>query len=114
MNNCNREEWHKAMGHISPQTLKSMRDSGMVQGMKVIPSPLDFDCDVCIQGKQSVQPLHKESHTEYMEIRELIVTDVWGLAEITRCGRFCYYISFTDATSQFSIITFLKEKSDIL
>ena len=93
------EEWHKAMGHISPQTLKSMRDSGMVQGMKVIPSPLDFDCDACIQGKQSAQPLPKESHTEYTEIGELIVTDVWGPAQITGRGGFRYYISFTNAAS---------------
>ena len=108
------EEWHKAMGHISPQTFKSMRDSGTVQGMKVIPSPLDFDCDACIQGKQSAQPLPKESHTEYTEIGELIVTDVWGPAQITRYGGFRYYISFTNAASRFSIITFLKEKSDAL
>jgi GAG-pre-integrase domain len=108
------EEWHKAMGHISPQTLKSMRDSGTVQGMKVIPSPLDFDCSVCIQGKHAVHPLPKESTTQYTDIGELIVTDIWGLAQVTGHGRFQYYISFTDAATRFSAITFLKEKSDAL
>src|SRR5258708_675022 len=30
---CTWEDWHKAMGHISPQTLKLMWDSSMVEGM---------------------------------------------------------------------------------
>src|SRR5258705_5146975 len=102
------------MGHISPQTLKSMQDSGTVQGMKVIPSPLDFNCNACIQGKHTVHPLLKESTTQYTDIGELIVTNIWGLAQVTRHGRFQYYISFTDAATQFSAITFLKEKSDAL
>ena len=87
------------MGHISPQTLKSMQDSGTVQGMKVIPSPLDFDCNVCIQGKHTVHLLPKESTTQYTDIRELIVTDIWGPAQVTSHGGFRYYISFTDAAT---------------
>src|SRR6266850_1239966 len=70
------EEWHKAMGHITPNTLKSMHDSGTVIGMKVIPSLIDFDCDACIQGKHSVYPLPKELTTQYKEIGKLIITDV--------------------------------------
>ena len=111
---CTWEEWHKAMGHISPQTLKSMQDSGTIQGMKVIPSPLDFNCNACIQGKHTVHLLLKESTTQYMDIGELIVTNIWGPAQVTRHGRFWYYISFTDAATWFSAITFLKEKSDAL
>jgi len=41
-----------------------MWDSGMAEGMKVINSPLDFDCNACIQGKQTVQPFPKESTTQ--------------------------------------------------
>src|SRR5258708_16454029 len=96
---CTWEEWHKAMGHISPQTLKSMQDSGTIQGMKVIPSPLDFNCNACIQGKHTVHLLLKESTTQYMDIGELIVTNIWGPAQVTRHGRFWYYISFTDAAT---------------
>src|SRR5260370_17415548 len=102
------------MVHIATNTLKSMQDSGTVIGMKVIPSPIDFNCDVCIQGKHSVYPLPKESTTQYTEISELIVTDVWGPAQVIGRGGFRYYISFTDAATQFSIITFLKEKSNAL
>src|SRR5260370_2062360 len=93
------EEWHKAMGHITPQTLKSMHDSGTVEGMKIIPSLIDFNCDTCIQGKHSVHSLPKESTTEYKEIGKLIVTDVWGLAQINGRGRFQYFISFTDVAT---------------
>src|SRR6266478_5182269 len=93
------EEWHKAMGHITPQTLKSMHNSGTVEGMKIIPSLINFDCDTCIQGKHSVHSLPKESTTEYKEIGKLIVTNIWGPAQITRQGGFWYYISFTDAAT---------------
>ena len=60
----------------------------MVEGMKVINSLLDFDCDACIQGKQTVQPFPKESTTQYSEIGELIVSNLWGLAQITGWGGF--------------------------
>jgi len=60
-----------------------MQDSGMVEGMKIIDSLLDFDCDACIQGKQTIQPFLKESTTQYSEIGELVVTDLWGPAQIT-------------------------------
>src|SRR5260370_9764736 len=82
------EEWHKAMGHIMPNTLKLMYDSGTIIGMKIIiiPSLIDFDCNMCIQGKHSVHPLPKESTTQYTEIGELIITNVWGPAQITRWG----------------------------
>src|SRR5258708_31725830 len=93
------EDWHKAMGHISPWTLKLMRDSSMVEGMKVIESPLDFDCEACIQGKQTVQPLLKELTTEYSKIRELIVSNLWGPAQVTSWGGFHYYVSFTNAAT---------------
>ena len=56
------EEWHKAMRHIAPQTLESMHDSGTVQGMKVIPSPIDLDCNACIQGKAFSTAIPKRIH----------------------------------------------------
>src|SRR5260370_35232631 len=101
-----------AQGHGThhPQTLKSMHDPGTVEGMKIIPSLIDFDCDTCIQGKHSVHSLPKESTTEYKEIGKLIVTNIWGPAQINGRGGFWYFISFTDVATQFSVITFLKEK----
>ena len=93
------EDWHKALGHVAPQTLKQMWDSGLVEGMKVIESLFDFDCIACIQGKQAIQPFPKELTTKYLEIGELIVTDLWGLAQVTGQGGYCYFISFTDSTT---------------
>src|SRR5258708_28502492 len=102
------------MGHISPQTLKSMQDSGTVHGMNVITSQLNFDCNACMQCKHTDHPLPKESTTQYTDIGELIVTDIWGPAQVTGCSGFWYYITFTDAATRFSAITFLKEKSNAL
>ncbi len=92
-------EWHRAMGHMAPQSLKTMYDQGRVEGMKVIPSPLDFNCKACIQGKAMALPVPKESNTKYWEIGELVVMDLWGPAQVTGRGGYWYFISFTDVAT---------------
>ena len=106
------EEWHKAMGHINVQSLKLMKEKNLVEGMEVIQSPLEFICEACIQGKQVTKPLPKKSQTLYSEIGELILTDLWGPAQVKGKGGFEYFISFTDAATRFSVVGFLKRKSD--
>jgi hypothetical protein len=108
------EEWHRAMGHIAPQSLKTMVEQGRVDGMKIIPSPFNFECEACIQGKSTVQPVPRESNTKYQEIGELVVTDLWGPAQVIGKGGTNYFISFMDVATRFSVVDFLKGKSDAL
>ena len=102
------EEWHKVMGHINVQSLKLMKEKNLVEGMEVIQSPLEFICEACIQGKQVTKPLPKKSQTLYSEIGELILTDLWGPAQVKGKGGFEYFISFMDAATHFSVVGFLK------
>src|SRR5271168_768781 len=41
---------------------------------------LAAQCTACNTAKQHVKPFPKESHTEIKGIRDLTVSDVWGLA----------------------------------
>src|SRR6266571_9424790 len=52
--------------------------------------------------------------TKYQEIRELVITDLWGPAQVMGKGGANYFISFTDAATRFSVVNFLKEKSNAL
>ncbi len=105
-------EWHHALSHASIQALWIMHQQNLVDGMKIIPSPQNFVCKGCIQGKHTSKPLPCESKNKYKEIGDLVVTDLWGPAPIEGKGRLNYYISFTNAATQYSVITFLKDKSE--
>jgi hypothetical protein len=73
---------------------------------------LEFECDACIQGKSTAQPVPQESSSKYREIGELVVTDLWGPAQVMGKGGTNYFISFMDAATRYSVVDFLKEKSD--
>ena len=105
-------EWHHALSHASIQALQTMHQQNLVDGMKIIPSPQNFVCEGCIQGKHTSKPLPCESKNKYKEIGDLVVTDLWGPAPIEGKGGLNYYISFTDAATRYSVITFLKDKSE--
>ncbi|CEL57201.1 Retrovirus-related Pol polyprotein from transposon TNT 1-94 OS=Nicotiana tabacum PE=2 SV=1 [Rhizoctonia solani AG-1 IB] len=84
--------------------------------MEVIETPegLDFECKTCIQAKAHQRPFPKDSKTEAKEIGELIVTDVWGPAQVKSIGNYRYYVSFTDVATRFTRLGFLKHKDETL
>jgi hypothetical protein len=102
-------EWHKILGHISPQALQRLKNTNAVSGMEIIESPegLNFECEACIQAKAHTRPFPKESSTEIKEIGELIVTDVWGPAKTASIGKYRYYVSFTDVATRYMRVAFL-------
>ena len=89
-----------------------MHQYNLVNGMTIIPSPQNFICEGCIQGKHNSKPLpcKSQSQNKYTEIGNLVITNLWGPTPIEGKGRLHYFISFTDATTCYSIIIFLKEK----
>ncbi len=92
-------EWHHALSHASIQALQTMHQQNLVDGMKIIPSPQNFVCKGCIQGKHTSKPLPHESKNKYKEIGDLVVTNLWGPAPIEGKGGLNYYISFTNAAT---------------
>ena len=75
-------EWHHALGHGSVPSLQKMHKGNLVEGMKVIPSPMNFICKGCIQGKHQIKPVPQKSKTKYKEIGKLVTMDLWGPAPI--------------------------------
>jgi hypothetical protein len=107
------DEWHRILGHISPQSVKTLKDKQMVTGMEVdTNSTPSAQCTTCIQAKQHVHPIPKESDTEYTELGELTYSDVWGPARVTGINGERYFISFTDAAKKITTIAHMKHKSE--
>ena len=60
-----------------------MEQENMVEGLDIDKSSSrDYFCDTCIRAKQTVSLFPKESLLEYTRIGDLIVTDIWGQAQV--------------------------------
>ncbi|KAG8480506.1 hypothetical protein CXB51_024662 [Gossypium anomalum] len=62
-----------------------------------------------MQGKSHKLPF-SSSRTEYVDLFELVVSDLWGPASVT-CEGNLYYVSFVDMYSRFTWVYLLKRKS---
>lgn len=105
------ELWHKRLGHLSVDTLKTMKLGNHVTGFpefKVVPIPI---CEPCLHGKQHQDPYHR-SITIYSKPLELVYSDVCGPMEARSLGHSLYFVTFIDAYSGYTCLYFLKHKSE--
>ncbi|QRW26084.1 integrase core domain protein [Rhizoctonia solani] len=109
-------DWHRVLGHIGPQALQRIKNTGAVSGMEIAEDKdgLNFECESCIQAKAHTRPFPKESTTKTNKIGELVVTNVWGPARTPSIGRYKYYVSFTDVATRFTRLGFLRHKDKTL
>jgi hypothetical protein len=62
--------------------------------------------------KSHVKNILKETATKICQIGELVVSDVWGPAQVTGINKYWYFFSFTDAATCHTIVYFLDQKSN--
>ena len=106
-------EWHCIMGHLNKAQLRDLKQHSV--GMDVDESSdFEFMCEACIQAKQARRPFLKESVTEYRDVGELTVFNTWGPAQTESLHHNTYYISFTDAKSRNSVVSFMKSRASAL
>ena len=107
------DQWHRILGHINMDSVKTSKEKEMVTGMEVDRTvPASDQCETCIQAKHHVTPFPKEAQRSYSRIGEMTYTDLWGPARTTAIGGFRYYQSFLDGASNRIMIYFLKDKTD--
>ncbi|QRW23748.1 integrase core domain protein [Rhizoctonia solani] len=65
-------EWHKTLGHISPQALQRLKSTEAIKGMEINEDKegLNFECEVCIQAKAHTRPYPNESATKISDIAD--------------------------------------------
>ncbi|KAG8475942.1 hypothetical protein CXB51_032958 [Gossypium anomalum] len=98
--------WHKRLGHPASNIVKAVLDKCQITINK---SHLDNVCVACQQGKSHKLPFSR-SNTEYVDLFELVVSDLWGLAAVP-CEGNLYYVSFIDMTSRFTWVYLISRKS---
>lgn len=107
------EQFHRAMGHVNIAALKRLRL--MAEGMDVDESSDDkFQCEPCVRAKQHVEPFPQEATRtpEKIQIGEIVVSDVWGPAQVRSVHGYYYAMTFTDLASRFSAVYFSATKSN--
>lgn len=107
--------WHLRYGHLNFDSLKTLNDKSMVNGMSV-DSNQDFDrnCEGCIMGKHHRQPFPKKAESSTTHMLELIHSDVCGPMNINSVGGSKYFITFTDDFTRFVTVYMMKRKSEAL
>ena len=85
----------------------------MVISMEVdMTSEPSAQCTACVQAKQHVEPFPKEASCNWKMISDITFIDLWGPACTTAIGSYKYFITFTDGKSQYTIVYFIKDKTN--
>ena len=76
-------KWHHILGHVNMWTVRTILRNGLVTRLLIDDKSQEpTQCTACIQGKQHVEPFPKEATEKAEKIGNLIVLDVWGLAQV--------------------------------
>ena len=102
--------WHNRLGHPSSRIVKLVLSSYNIS----VKDKSEFEfCPFCCLGKIHNFPF-SHSTTVYSLPLEMIYTDLWGPAPIQSKNGYTYYISFVDASTRFTWMYLIKNKSDAL
>lgn len=99
-------EWHRRLAHRNLHDIKYLRKHGLSFTKCCC---LD-ECEACIKGKSSEKPFRAETTVE--EPLEVISTDICGPFRTRSLGGAYYFLTLTDACTDFTTVKFLKQKSD--
>ena len=101
--------------HVNIWMVKTILKNGLVTGLLIDDKSQELtQSTACIQGKWHVEPFPKEVAKIAKKICDLIVSDVWGPAQVEglACGK--YFYSYMDMSTRFSGIYFGNTKDETL
>ena len=107
-------KWHSLLGHISQDYIDHLVKYNMAMGVNLDSETTASQCEACIQGKQTREEIPKKGKNEVSQPRELVMSDMWGKSPVKSLTGKEYYVLFIDVATRFTLIMFLKRKSDIL
>ena len=92
---ANIEIWHKRIGHVNIQRLKSMQTKNIVAGLpKFRVEGMQKVCEACQMGKQARHAFPKNAKVSRRPL-EVIHSDVWT-TKAASIGGCHYYVTFID------------------
>ena len=109
------EQFHRRMGHISPEIARKLVSQGLVTGvhLETTDSGNLFFCESCIYAKSSRKPIQKVRGGERAtEFGGEVHSDLWGPAPVESRGGKRYYITFTDDKTRLTHLYLLRKKDE--
>ena len=109
------DKWHCIPGHVNIWTVKTILKNSLVTRLLIDDKSQELtQCIACIQEKWHVEPFPKEATEKAEKISNLIVSDVWGLAQVEGPAHEKYFYSYMDASARYSRIYFKNTKDEAL
>ena len=87
---------------------------GVVKGIDIPPKNPDFDCEGRVLGKSHRTAIPKVSNSRASKLLELVHSDVCGPIETESIGGARYFVSFIDDYSKWTVVYFMRRKSEVL
>ena len=109
------EQFHRRMGHISPESTRKLVSQGLVTGvfLDLTESIKPFFCELCVYAKSSQKPILKVREGECAtEFGGEVHSDLWGPAPVESKGGKKYYITFTDDKTCLTHLYLLWKKDE--
>jgi len=109
------EQFHRRMGHISPESARTLVSRGLVTGvfLDLTDHVRPFFCESCVYAKSSRKPISKVREGERaVEFGEEVHSDLWGPAPVESRGGKRYYITFTDDKTRLTHLYLLRKKDE--
>jgi hypothetical protein len=114
---CSLSDWHLILGHVNTQTILNMVNQGLAKGIEITKKTsrnLHIDCIGCTKGKATVRPFKKTDKLDLpREIGAMIYSNMWGPARTASIQGNEYMISFTNSTTRYTRIYFMKHKNEV-
>jgi len=104
--------WHYRLGHLSLNTMKHMQSSHLVTSFSSPLGPIDI-CEECIYGKSTHQRFPHSSTTSSYPL-QLIHSDLCGPMPVPSLTGSLYFLTFIDDYTKYTILSFIKHKSEVL
>ncbi|GAA0186281.1 hypothetical protein LIER_33569 [Lithospermum erythrorhizon] len=105
--------WHQRYGHLNFKGLKTLHDKKMVIGLPELKGET-IVCTDCLNGKQTRNPIPKQSNWRAVAVLELIHSDLCGPISPTSNTGKRYFMCFIDDFSRKGWAYLLANKSDTL
>jgi len=106
-------KWHTRLRHINLDTMKSMIQNKIVQGIQSVNIEKEI-CGSCLLGKQARYIFTQGTAYRATKILELVHRDLFGpIKPSTMAGNRCVFVLIDDF-SRYMLTVLLKEKSEDL
>ena len=106
------ELWHRRLGHLSLQNIKSLGSLGLVRGLPSKLGDATNICETCIKSKQVKSSFDKKKEISTRKPLELLHMDLFGPNRVASLGGKYFCLVIVDDYSRYTWVFFLSQKSD--